>query len=116
MARVLNGVYGTVVRVANASEVEAQCRQSFNLRSDCFAAVVFGDIDTGSRTLVSRSTRHLVGGELIGQNYTLRGDGGLIKVDVDNPKKDDVQQRFLPLQWRIESVRLGWKERQCIGG
>lgn len=53
MGRTLEGVYGEVVRVNNASEVEAQCRQSFNLRSNCFAAVVFGDIDTGSRTLVS---------------------------------------------------------------
>jgi hypothetical protein len=42
--------------------------------------------------------------ELIWQNYTILGDLGLISVDTENPSKDDVSTRFLPIQWAIDSV------------
>jgi hypothetical protein len=39
------------------------------------------------------------------KNYTMRGDFGLAKVDVANTADDDVQERYLPLQWAIDKVR-----------
>jgi len=38
------------------------------------------------------------------QNYTLRGDFGVTQLNVPTPKNDDLQKRFLPLQWALESV------------
>lgn len=38
------------------------------------------------------------------QNYTVRGDYGLNVVNVDDWSKDDFMERFLPLQWAIDSV------------
>lgn len=37
------------------------------------------------------------------QNYTLQGDVGLVKVNVDEPSGDDIAARYLPLQWAIDS-------------
>jgi hypothetical protein len=34
----------------------------------------------------------------------MRGDFGLAKVDVANTADDDVQERYLPLQWAIDKV------------
>ena len=34
----------------------------------------------------------------------MRGDFGLTSVDVDNHARDDVQARYLPLQWAVDSV------------
>lgn len=53
MAKVLQGVTGKVLQVPDAATVETQCRENFNLKSDCMAAVVFNDVDVAAHTLVS---------------------------------------------------------------
>ena len=52
MTSVLANVNGQVLKVADSSQVETQCREDFNLRSDCMAAVVFNDVDVSGKTLV----------------------------------------------------------------
>ena len=57
MTSVLANVNGQVLKVADASQVEAQCRENFNLRSDCLAAVVFNDVDISGQVLVSVASK-----------------------------------------------------------
>lgn len=38
------------------------------------------------------------------QNYTIRGNLGLVNINVDDPAKDDISTRYLPMQWAIDSV------------
>lgn len=68
-------------------DVSTHCPQNLNGFSECFAALVFTQIDPEAQIL----------------NYTLRGDFGYRSVDVDNPKNDDQQGRFLPIQWAVEA-------------
>jgi hypothetical protein len=52
MSRVLSGVSGDVIKVDYATEIERACPTNFNLRSECFAAVVFNSVDTITPSLV----------------------------------------------------------------
>ncbi|ORX35007.1 hypothetical protein BD324DRAFT_633591 [Kockovaella imperatae] len=87
MNKVLGGHTGDIVKLDNASNLARECPENFNLLSECFGALVFDNVDPDSRTL----------------NYTLRGDFGLVMTNVDQTSKDDVQVRYLPLQWAIDS-------------
>ena len=53
MARVLDGTSGNVVKLDNASKLELECPENFNGLSECFGAVVFGNVDPAAHTLVS---------------------------------------------------------------
>lgn len=55
MDRVLDGVNGDIVKVESNAEIERACPTNFNLRSECFAAVVFDEVDPASQALVSIS-------------------------------------------------------------
>jgi hypothetical protein len=52
MSRVLTGVSGTVVKLAEPDDVNMECPENFNLLSNCFAAVVFNEIDISEHMLV----------------------------------------------------------------
>jgi ATP-binding cassette subfamily A (ABC1) protein 3 len=52
MDRVLTGVSGTVKKVMDPAQVETECPENFNLLSNCFAAIVFGEIDISAYELV----------------------------------------------------------------
>ena len=92
MARVTRGFSGAqragVVQLARAADVPGACPQNFNLFSECFAAVVFDAGEGGGGTV----------------NYTLRADAGLFHIDVTK-HTSDYEERLLPLQWAIDSVR-----------
>lgn len=68
-------------------DVSTHCPQNLNGFSECFAALVFSDVDPEAQVL----------------NYTLRGDFGYRTVDVETPGNDDQQARFLPIQWAVEA-------------
>lgn len=68
-------------------DVSTHCPQNLNGFSECFAALVFSQVDPEEQRL----------------NYTLRGDFGYRSVDVDSPGNDDQASRFLPLQWAVEA-------------
>lgn len=106
IARSFEGVSAPVVRIEDPADLTDECPSNFASLSDCFAAVIFGTVDPDSLTLVCviadlcrDQTNDYV------QNYTILGDLGLIAVDTENPSKDDVSTRFLPVQWALESVR-----------
>ena len=65
------------------------CPQNFNQFSECFAAVVFHDIQSGSN--------------ITGFNYTIRGDAGLGYVNVQK-HTSDLELRILPLQWALDEA------------
>lgn len=88
MGQALAGVRGKVLKVDTHSEINTACPENFNGLSECFMAVQFNGVDPANYEL----------------NYTMRGDFGLAKTDVDNHADDDVQTRALPLQWAIDSV------------
>ena len=52
MDRVLTGVTGSVLKVANSAAVESTCRENFNLLSECFAAITFSGVDPAGSVLV----------------------------------------------------------------
>jgi len=78
-----------VRRVETANDVPISCPQNFNQFSECYAAVVFHDIQSGSN--------------IQGLNYTIRADAGLAYVDVEN-HTSDVELRILPLQWALDEA------------
>ena len=90
VAVALTGVQGTVIQLQDEAQIESKCRENFNLLSECFAAVVFDNVDPSGPSL----------------NYTLRGDLDLRRVNVDKHASDDTQARYLPLQSAIERVSL----------
>jgi hypothetical protein len=53
MSGVLTGISGNVVKLAEPDDVNMECPENFNLLSNCFAAVVFNEIDISERLLVS---------------------------------------------------------------
>ena len=55
MSKVLEGVTAKIVKIDNDSMVQTECPENFNMLSDCFAALVFGDVDPAAGTIVSRS-------------------------------------------------------------
>ena len=81
---------GGVRRLADPSAIPGACPQNFNLFSECFAAVAFNSLPGP--------------GGALPLNYTLRADAGLFHVDVAK-HRSDYEQRLLPLQWAIDSVR-----------
>ncbi|KAL7420361.1 hypothetical protein Q5752_005331 [Cryptotrichosporon argae] len=85
VAAIFDGITGDVVEVATADDIEDECPENFNLLSGCWAAFALNTV-TEARL-----------------NYTIRGDYGLAKVDVNDHRQDDVQVRYLPLQWAIDS-------------
>lgn len=79
-----------VKQVSSSTDFPAECPQNFNLFSECFAAVGFGDIPaTGNRSI----------------NYTISADSGLAFIDVVH-HTSDFEKRILPLQWSIDKVNL----------
>jgi hypothetical protein len=52
--------------------------------------------------------------KLTWQNYTLRGNLGLININVDDPGKDDIASRYLPMQWAIDSVSAFASGHPCV--
>ena len=79
-----------VRRLESPGAIPAACPQNFNLFSECFAAVAFNSLPGPDGALPL--------------NYTLRADAGLFHVDVVK-HSSDYEQRLLPLQWAIDSVR-----------
>jgi ATP-binding cassette subfamily A (ABC1) protein 3 len=92
MARVTAGFAPAQLRAVHqaqsADAIPALCPQNFNLFSECFAAVVFNELDVGAPV-----------------NYTIRADGGLFHIDVAS-HASDYEQRILPLQWAVDRVRI----------
>jgi ATP-binding cassette subfamily A (ABC1) protein 3 len=78
-----------VHRVETANDVPASCPQNFNQFSECFAAVVFYDVQSGSN--------------IKGFNYTIRADGGLAYINVEK-HTSDLELRILPLQWALDEA------------
>jgi ATP-binding cassette subfamily A (ABC1) protein 3 len=66
--------------------VPVSCPQNFNQFSECFVAVVFHDVRSGSNI-----------------NYTIRADAGLAYVNVEK-HTSDVELRILPLQWALDEA------------
>ncbi|KAL1669459.1 P-loop containing nucleoside triphosphate hydrolase protein [Schizophyllum commune] len=79
-----------VKKVASPDDIPATCPENFNLFSECFAAIEFHD---PVPTNISASV----------VNYTLRADGGLYHIDVQN-QRSDYEQRLMPLQWAIDQA------------
>ncbi|KZT61334.1 P-loop containing nucleoside triphosphate hydrolase protein [Calocera cornea HHB12733] len=77
-----------VVQLPTSDSIPYYCPENFNLRSTCFAGIVFNSVPSPDGT--------------VKMNYTLRGDSGLINVDVWN-HNSDYELRFFPLQWAIDS-------------
>lgn len=75
------------VRLDNPEDIRRECPQNLNGFSECFAALVFTEVDPDSQTL----------------NYTLRADFGYGTVNTADPTKDDAQARLIPLQWSVEA-------------
>lgn len=65
------------------------CPQNFNEFSECFAAVVFYDVQSGSN--------------VAGFNYTIRADAGLGYINVEK-HTSDLEVRILPLQWALDEA------------
>ena len=51
--RVFQGVGGNIIKVDDEDDIERACPTNFNLRSECFAALVFNEVDDGRQVLVS---------------------------------------------------------------
>lgn len=81
-----------IKRIDNATDMLTECPQNFNLQSDCFAGIILNAVDPVNDVL----------------SYTLRTDGGLIHVDVEN-HASDAEKRALPLQWAIDSTFIAAK-------
>ncbi|KZP00844.1 P-loop containing nucleoside triphosphate hydrolase protein [Calocera viscosa TUFC12733] len=77
-----------VVQLPTSDSIPYFCPENFNLRSTCFAGIVFNSVPSPDGA--------------VKLNYTLRGDSGLINVDVWN-HDSDYELRFFPLQWTIDS-------------
>ncbi|KIM34443.1 hypothetical protein M408DRAFT_60324 [Serendipita vermifera MAFF 305830] len=90
MSRVTSGFapwqLETVQELDSPEDIAPACQQNFNGFSECWAGIVFSDIDGFS-----------------GINYTLRVDAGLRYIDVEK-HTSDVEQRVLPLQWALDSA------------
>lgn len=78
-----------VHRVETADDVPISCPQNFNQFSECFVAVVFYDVQSGSN--------------IKGFNYTIRGDAGLAYINVEK-HTSDLELRVLPLQWALDEA------------
>jgi hypothetical protein len=52
MSRVFSRSGGNVLKVETEADIESQCPTNFNLRSECFAAVVFNEVDDGANSMV----------------------------------------------------------------
>ena len=52
MNRVLGNGGANIIRVEDENEIERACPSNFNARSECFAAVVFSEINIAQQTLV----------------------------------------------------------------
>ena len=52
MARVLGNGGANVIKVDDEAEIERSCPSNFNARSECFAAVVFSEVDPSQQILV----------------------------------------------------------------
>lgn len=86
----------SAVKQVKPSEIVASCLQNFNLISECFGAINFTHLTTASRQDTSDIT------------YTLRADGGLFYVNVDQ-HTGDFEQKVLPLQWALDSAIIQLK-------
>jgi ATP-binding cassette, subfamily A (ABC1), member 3 len=65
------------------------CPQNFNQFTECFAAVVFNDVQPNLF--------------INGFNYTIRGDAGLAYINVEK-HTSDWEVRILPLQWALDEA------------
>lgn len=87
-----------VKQASSADIIPSLCPQNFNLFSECWAAVVFNSLPAQAEAPV---------------NYTIRGDGGLLHIDVVR-HNSDYEKRILPLQWAVDSashVPFNWTGR-----
>ena len=55
----LAGVGVGNTKVNTVKEIENACPTNFNLRSECFAAISFNEVDTARQVLVSFGDRHM---------------------------------------------------------
>jgi len=76
----------TVQQLENPADVPMSCQENFSGFSECWAAVIFSDING-----------------FTGVNYTIRADAGLRYINVFS-HSSDVEQRVLPLQWALDSA------------
>ena len=94
MARVTSGFTDAQMKIVHQvqtkNDITLACPQNFNLFSECFAAVSFDELPGGGNGTM---------------NYTIFVDGGLEHVDVEK-HSSDYEERVLPLQWAIDSVRI----------
>jgi ATP-binding cassette, subfamily A (ABC1), member 3 len=73
-------------KLENIDAIAPACQQNFNGYSECWAAVVFTDIEGFQ-----------------GVNYTIRADAGLRYINVAK-HTSEVDVRLLPLQWALDSA------------
>lgn len=52
MTRVVGDGGANVIRVGDPSEIERACPSNFNARSECFAAVIFSEVNPEQQILV----------------------------------------------------------------
>lgn len=77
-----------VARYDHPNDLLDACPQNFQLRSQCYGAVVFYELPGPTTTKI---------------NYTIREDIGLLKVNVET-HKSDYEKQLLPLQWSVDAV------------
>lgn len=81
---------GAIVKVDTSQDIIDRCPENFNLFSECWAGLSF--------QLMPNATN-------ASATYTIYVDGGLSHVDVVQHTSDS-EERTLPLQWAVESVRF----------
>lgn len=77
-----------VQQLESPADIPPACQQNFNGYSECWAAILFSDVEGFNERSI---------------NYTIRADAGLWYVNVQQ-HTSDVEVRVLPLQWALDSA------------
>jgi ABC-type multidrug transport system ATPase subunit len=89
MSRALSGIPShQVIPLKDSDEIYTVCAQNLQGSSKCLAAIQWNNIDLGAKVPV--------------YNYTIRGNSGLVHIDVESGT--DVDKTLLPLQWAVDQA------------